>query len=98
MGGAHLFWAPVNVVTPPNAGIYAAPRVERLFWTSLNAAASLNADLSGMYACENADPFWVHLGFVSGVHLSDATSIFLNLEIAYLFVVVQTWSYIALKW
>ena len=22
-----------------------------------------------MYVCENADPFWVHLGFVSGVRI-----------------------------
>ena len=35
---------------------------------------SLNVDLSRMYACENVDPFWVLHGFVSGVHMSDATS------------------------
>ena len=34
----------------------------------------LNVDLSRMYACENVNLFWVLLGFVSDVHVSDATS------------------------
>ena len=32
-------------------------------------------DLSGIHACENADPFCVLLGFVFGVRVSDATSV-----------------------
>ena len=40
---------------------------------------SLDVGLSRMYACENADPFWVLHGFVSGVHVSDATSMLLIL-------------------
>ena len=63
--------------------MYVAPRVVRLLWASLNAATSLNADLSGMHACENADPFWVLLGFVSGVHVPDATGMLLILPIFY---------------
>ena len=74
------------------------PRVVRLFRASLNTAASVNVDLSRMYACESVDPFWVFLKFVSGVHASDAINLLLILAIFYGVVVVQTLSYIALKW
>ena len=49
-----------------------------------------------MYACENADSIWVFWGFVSGVHVSDATSMLLILTVLYcVVVVVQASSYMA---